>query len=272
MSSKDPFQELFDQEIPRSSPPASTRATLDSLIPQFQRARSRRRARVGAVAALAVFGSTGGAAALGAVSPLGVNNGGSPDYSAVAAASAGVAEEYVEAVELDDPVDVGEPVTPTTIPVDPEITDDSDPDDDSDDSPDSSDDKSPEPNDDDSSPEPSDENSSDDPVDDDSSDDDSSDDPDSDGHDHDHESSAPVAGPVTETADDGSSVTIDTDSDGLVLVNVDPADGVRYTVNNDKPDEIDVDFYDIASGDELYSFDFHLIDGLISSEIKPPSS
>jgi len=274
--SHDPFQDLFDREIPRSSTPSTTRATLDSLAPNFERAKSRRRARVGAIAAFAVLGTTGGAAALG-VGPVAFNNRPPVDFNnglaggnepeaipetvepTTTTTTAKVSTSVPSAVSaFDIAVPSPEPSSATDATVDP-VTTDQNPTNGSNDSsqPDNSSTEIDNSNDGESS-------SSDAPS------DSSSTDSSSTGNDDGSPSDVPVAGPVTKSTDDGS-VTVDIGANGLTLVEVAPADGISYQVEAE-PEEISIEFRDTTNGDELSSLKFKLVDGGIIVAVEPHSS
>jgi len=273
--SHDPFQDLFDRGIPRSSTTSTTRATLDSLTPQFERAKSRRRARVSAIAAFAVLGTTGGAAALG-VGPVARSSRPPVDFNN-GLAGGNEAEAPVEPVDTTTTTTVTTTIPSTvsafTIPTpsaesssvvettnDPAtISRDT-----SGDSTDTSETEV-------SGAEgagASTDGSSDGET---SSSDNSSSTAAETPKDGDSPSDIPVAGPLTKSTDDGS-VTVDIGTNGLLLVEVTPADsGISYQVDA-KPDEISIEFRDTVTGDELSSLDFKLVDGGITVEVEASSS
>lgn len=263
--SKDPFQELFDREIPRSAPPAATRATLNELTPQFQRARSRRRARVGAVAVIAVFGATGGAAAIGIVGPIGDRNEVPVDFAGFASATAVDNLPELAPLEAVDESVVIEPAETAEVPAHMETDDSANPNDDSPD-PTGTD---PGPSGTDTGPPSVDESGASVSPDDDKSDSDDDSDHDDDESHHDSENSTPVAGPLTRSIDEGT-VTVDSLGNTLVIVDVVPAPGVDYTVKNDvkDPAEIEIRFVDIANGERLSSLKFKLVEGGITYKVE----
>lgn len=275
--SHDPFQDLFDRGIPRSPTTSTTRATLDSLTPQFERAKSRRRARVSAIAAFAVLGTTGGAAALG-VGPVARSNRPPVDFNNGLAGG----NEAVSPVESVDTTTTTTTTVTTTIPstvpaftiptpsaessgaveapVEPATV--------GQDVTGSSNDTSGS----EGSGTEGDGVSTDAPSDGETSSSDNSSSAGDESHKDDNSSSdIPVAGPLTRSTDDGS-VTVDVGTNGLILVDVTPAEsGVSYQVEA-KPDEISIEFRNTATGDELSSLDFKLVDGGITVDVESSSS
>jgi len=291
--SHDPFHDLFNSEIPRPASAASTRSTLDTLAPQFHRAKARRRARVSAVAAFAVLGTTGGAAALG-VGPVAYNNGPLNRHSPVASSSSDVenAAESTTTTTTTEPVadDTTTTVTvttttPTTIPdVEVEVADSAA--DGSNNSNGDAADVGSEPEasqsegdshsgDTSSSDSSSSDSSSSDSSSSDSSSSDSSSAPSTEpshgpskSSDTDSDASVPVAGPLTKSIDEGSA-TVDIGPNGLVIVGITPATGMGFEVES-KPDTIDIQFHDLVSGDDMSALEFDLVDGGISVKVDHP--
>lgn len=273
--SRDPYQDLFDREIPRPASAAATRSTLDALAPQFHRAKSRRRARVSAVAAFAVLGTTGGAAALG-VGPVALNNG--PRVDRVPVASSSVVQNQVESPTTAVPTSTPTTTVTTTVPsIVPDIeitttipgdevpaesgeqTDNSNSGDVSesantdsgDHSGDSADgigsDKSGN----------DDKTSSSDKTGDSSHHSDSEDGP-----------SIPVPGPLTESITEGSA-TVDIGPNGLLIIDITPSAGMTFEVKT-KPDKIEIQFHDLVSGSDSSDLEFRLVDNGITVKVSHP--
>ncbi len=273
--SHDPFQDLFEREIPRPASAAATRSTLDALAPQFHRAKSRRRARVSAVAAFAVLGTTGGAAALG-VGPVALNNGPRADRGPVA--SSGVVENQVESTTTAVPTSAPTTTVTTTVPSivpDIEITttvpgdgvtaesgqqiDNSNSSDVSESTSTDSGDHSGDSADDKSSDKSSDDNKTS-----------SSDKSDDSSHSSDSEDAAtdPVPGPLTKSITEGSA-TVDIGPNGLLIVDITPSAGMTFEVKT-KPDKIDIQFHDLVSGSELSDLEFELVGNGITVKVSHP--
>jgi len=83
------------------------------------------------------------------------------------------------------------------------------------------------------------------------------------------EPSHPVAGPLTKSIDEGSA-TVDMGPNGLVIVDITPATGVGFEVES-KPDSIDIQFHDQVSGNEMSSLEFDLVEGGITVKVDHPN-
>jgi len=225
------------------------------------------------VAAFAVLGTTGGAAALG-VGPVALNNGPRVDRTPLASSSS-VVENHVEPTTSTVPTATVTTTIPSIVPdieiptttLGDDASNESDEPDSSNIPGDGSESASPESSDhssdagDSSGPDGSgDNNTATTPA---ASSDDSSDSPDTA-----EGATAPVPGPLTKTISEGSA-TIDIGPNGLVIVDVTPAAGMTFEVKT-KPDKIEIQFHDLVSGSELSDLEFRLVNNGITVKVSDP--